>query len=149
MIIAHFGYPWYGEVLALLRKRPNVFTDVSVLGGRPWFLYNALVGAMEYHATDKILFRLRLPIFLDAGNGRGASARAGHQPWYGHAPDTGDAHRGDYRARFIGADRHRIVGFTHANKKAGRRKALLRPASRVREKSVTPDYSSSTIASMI
>jgi len=63
MVIAHFGYPWYGDVLALLRKCANVYTDVSVLGDRQWYLYNAMIGAMEYHATDKILFGSDYPGF--------------------------------------------------------------------------------------
>jgi predicted TIM-barrel fold metal-dependent hydrolase len=63
MVIAHFGYPWPGEVIALLRKHPNVHTDISVLAGRPWFLYNALVGALEYGAVDKILLGSDYPAF--------------------------------------------------------------------------------------
>lgn len=56
MIIAHFGYPWSGEVVAMLRKHRNLYTDVSVLAGRPWYLYNALIAAQEYGALDKVLF---------------------------------------------------------------------------------------------
>ena len=63
MVIAHFGYPWSREVVALLRKHDNVFTDISVLADRPWFLYNAVVDAMEYGAQDKILFGTDYPAF--------------------------------------------------------------------------------------
>lgn len=55
MVIAHFGYPWSGEVVAMLRKHRNLYTDVSVLANRPWFLYNALIAALEYGVQDKIL----------------------------------------------------------------------------------------------
>jgi uncharacterized protein len=56
MVIAHFGFPWSSDVVALLRKRPNVYTDISALHDRPWFMYNALVSAVEYGAQDKVLF---------------------------------------------------------------------------------------------
>jgi uncharacterized protein len=55
MVIAHFGYPWSGEVVAMLRKHRQLYTDVSVLAGRPWFLYNAMIAALEYGVQDKIL----------------------------------------------------------------------------------------------
>ncbi len=55
MVIAHFGYPWSGEVVAMLHKHRNLYTDVSVLATRPWYLYNALVAALEYGVQDKIL----------------------------------------------------------------------------------------------
>jgi len=35
MVIAHFGYPWSDETVAMLRKHRNLYTDVSVLAGRP------------------------------------------------------------------------------------------------------------------
>jgi predicted TIM-barrel fold metal-dependent hydrolase len=63
MVIAHFGYPWSREVVALLRKHTNVFTDISALADRPWFLYNAIVDSMEYGAQDKILFGTDYPAF--------------------------------------------------------------------------------------
>jgi len=34
-----------------------------VLADRPWFLYNALVGALEYGAEDKILLGSDYPAF--------------------------------------------------------------------------------------
>jgi len=55
MILAHFGYPWAGEAVAMLRKHENLYTDVSVLSMRPWFLYNAMIAALEYGAEDKVL----------------------------------------------------------------------------------------------
>ena len=63
MVIAHFGYPWPREVVALLRRHPNLYTDISVLADRPWFLYNALVDALEYGAQDKILLGSDYPAF--------------------------------------------------------------------------------------
>jgi predicted TIM-barrel fold metal-dependent hydrolase len=56
IVIAHLGYPWGGEVVALLRKHPNIYADCSALSYRPWFLFNTLVHAMEYGALGKVLF---------------------------------------------------------------------------------------------
>ncbi len=61
MVIAHFGFPWPSDVVALLRKHPNVYTDISALYDRPWFLYNALVSAIEYGVQDKVLFGTDYP----------------------------------------------------------------------------------------
>jgi predicted TIM-barrel fold metal-dependent hydrolase len=63
MIIAHMGHPWTDECVAIVRKNTNMYMDVSALGSRPWQLYNALVSAMEYGVTDKILFGSDFPFF--------------------------------------------------------------------------------------
>ena len=47
----------------MLRRHPNLYTDISVLADRPWFLYNALVDALEYGAQDKILLGSDYPAF--------------------------------------------------------------------------------------
>jgi uncharacterized protein len=56
IVIAHLGHPWIDDTLVVVRKHPNVFADVSALHTRPWQLYNALVGALEYGVADKLLF---------------------------------------------------------------------------------------------
>jgi predicted TIM-barrel fold metal-dependent hydrolase len=61
MVIAHFGFPWVREVVALLRKRENVYTDVSALSERTWVLYNALVDSVQYGADDKVFFGSDFP----------------------------------------------------------------------------------------
>jgi predicted TIM-barrel fold metal-dependent hydrolase len=66
MIIAHFGFPWIREVVALLRKCPNVYTNVSALATRTWVLYNALVDAVQYDAEDKVFFGSDFPMFTPA-----------------------------------------------------------------------------------
>ena len=63
MVIAHFGFPWSHEVVALLRKHKHLYTDVSVLAQRPWFLYNALVQVMEYGALHKVLLGSDYPAY--------------------------------------------------------------------------------------
>ena len=36
MIIAHLGHPWEEDMTALVRKCPNVYTDISAVHYRPW-----------------------------------------------------------------------------------------------------------------
>ena len=63
MIVAHMGHPWVDECISLVRKHPNLYMDLSALGGRPWQFYNALVSALEYGVQDKILFGSDYPFF--------------------------------------------------------------------------------------
>lgn len=56
IVIAHLGHPWIDDTLVVIRKHPNVFSDVSALHPRPWKLYNALIGALEYGVAHKLLF---------------------------------------------------------------------------------------------
>ncbi len=56
MIIAHMGHPWIAETVALIRKQPNFFADISALHYRPWQFYNGLICAKEYGVLNKLLF---------------------------------------------------------------------------------------------
>ena len=56
IIMAHLGHPYEGECVAVARKHPNVFADISALHYRPWQLYNSLMLVQEYGIWDKILF---------------------------------------------------------------------------------------------
>ena len=56
MILAHLGHPYEPECIAVIRKHPNVYADISALHYRPWALYQALVKAQEYLVWDKLLF---------------------------------------------------------------------------------------------
>lgn len=56
IILAHLGHPWEGETIAVIRKQPNLFADLSALYYRPWQFYNSMRLATEYGATGKILF---------------------------------------------------------------------------------------------
>src|SRR5262249_47613244 len=42
MIVAHLGQPWMGETVVLLRKHPQIFSDLSARFHRKWQLYNGL-----------------------------------------------------------------------------------------------------------
>ena len=55
------GHPWYEECVAVIRKNPNVYAEVSALFYRPWQYYNILITAQEYLVTDKIFFGTDYP----------------------------------------------------------------------------------------
>lgn len=61
MIIAHLGHPWEDDTIALVRKAPNVYTDISAVHYRPWRYWQAMVTAMEYGVTHKILLGSDFP----------------------------------------------------------------------------------------
>ncbi len=61
IVIAHMGYPWIDEVVVLLGKHPNVFSDVSGLLTQSWRAYNALLTAYQYGVIDKLLFGSGFP----------------------------------------------------------------------------------------
>ena len=56
MVLAHTGHPFSEECLAVIRKHPNLFADISALYYRPWQFYNTLIAAQEYKVTHKLLF---------------------------------------------------------------------------------------------
>lgn len=56
IIMAHLGHPFEGECVAVARKHPNVYTDISALHYRPWQLYNSLMLVQEYGVWNKVLF---------------------------------------------------------------------------------------------
>lgn len=62
IVIAHMGHPWYWDTVALMRKEPNVYADISALFYRPWQFYNALLCAVEYDIDKKLLFGTDYPV---------------------------------------------------------------------------------------
>lgn len=60
--IAHFGHPWHEETIALLRKHPRVYCDLSGLFYRPWQYYNILRLAQEYGVLHKVFFGSDYPV---------------------------------------------------------------------------------------
>lgn len=56
IIMAHLGHPYEGECVAVIRKHPHVYADVSALHYRPFQLYNSLMLVQEYGVWDKLLF---------------------------------------------------------------------------------------------
>lgn len=53
--LAHLGHPWCEENMAVIRKHPNMYSDISALDTRPMQFYFALNAAVEYRVTDKLL----------------------------------------------------------------------------------------------
>jgi uncharacterized protein len=56
IVMAHLSHPYEGECVAVIRKHPNVFADVSALHYRPFQLYHSLMLVQEYGVWDKLLF---------------------------------------------------------------------------------------------
>ena len=62
IVLAHLGHPYEGETIAVIRKHPNVYADVSALFYRPWQLFHSLMLVDEYRVWDKLLFGTDSPI---------------------------------------------------------------------------------------
>jgi len=90
MIIAHLGHPWEHETIVLIRKQPNIFSDISALYYRPWQYYNALRLASEYGVTHKLLFGTDWPIadVDDTIQGLRDVVRCSREQW--HVPELPD-----------------------------------------------------------
>ena len=63
IVIAHVGHPWFDEAIAVVRRHPHVYADISGLVTRRWLLYQALVSAIEYRVDHKLLFGTDYPFF--------------------------------------------------------------------------------------
>ena len=61
LIMAHMGHPWEGECIAVFRKQPNVYAEISGLFYRPWQFYNTLLLAQEYGVCHKIFWGTDYP----------------------------------------------------------------------------------------
>jgi len=61
IVLAHLGHPFYDECLAVIRKHPQVYADISALYYRPWQFYNMMVLAEEYRVTHKLFFGTDYP----------------------------------------------------------------------------------------
>ncbi|MAE67670.1 MAG: amidohydrolase [Phycisphaeraceae bacterium] len=61
IILAHLGHPYEGECVAMIRKHPNVYADVSALYYRPFQLYQSLMLVQEYGVWHKLLFGTDYP----------------------------------------------------------------------------------------
>jgi predicted TIM-barrel fold metal-dependent hydrolase len=62
IVMAHIGHPWVRETVSVIRKHPNVYSDVSAIYTRPWMTYEALVMALEWGAMHKLLFGSDFPV---------------------------------------------------------------------------------------
>jgi predicted TIM-barrel fold metal-dependent hydrolase len=61
IILAHMGHPWHEETIVVIRKQPNVYSEISAIFYRPWQFWNTLICAQEYLVTDKIFWGTDFP----------------------------------------------------------------------------------------
>lgn len=66
MVIAHLGFPWVEEALALLAKHEHVYAEISGLLNQPWRAYQALLSAWQTGVMSKLLFGSGFPHGLPA-----------------------------------------------------------------------------------
>lgn len=71
VVMAHLGHPYEGECVAVIRKHPNVYADVSALHYRPFQLYHSLMLVQEYGVWDKVLFGSDYPFTTVAASAAG------------------------------------------------------------------------------
>ena len=62
LILAHMAHPWQADCIAVIRKHPHVYADISAQFYRPWSYYNAFRLAHEWGAMGKLLFGSDLPV---------------------------------------------------------------------------------------
>jgi predicted TIM-barrel fold metal-dependent hydrolase len=56
VVMAHMAHPWQVSTIAVIRKHPNIYADISALFYRPWSFYNCMVLAQEWGVLHKLLF---------------------------------------------------------------------------------------------
>lgn len=61
MIVAHLGHPWEEDLVALIPKCPNLYADISAVHYRPWRYWPAMVTAVEYGVSHKLLLGSDFP----------------------------------------------------------------------------------------
>ncbi|AGK61769.1 putative metal-dependent hydrolase of the TIM-barrel fold protein [Archaeoglobus sulfaticallidus PM70-1] len=60
IIIAHFGYPWYEEALAVVRRNENVYFNIA--GWSPKYIPEVVIRQMNSILSDKVLFGTDYPL---------------------------------------------------------------------------------------
>lgn len=61
IVMAHMGHPWQVDCITVIRKHPNVYSDISALFYRPWSFYNCMRLATEWGVLKKLLFASDFP----------------------------------------------------------------------------------------
>lgn len=62
IVLAHMAHPWQTDCIAVIRKHPNVWADVSALHYRAWSYYTCLRLATEWAVLPKLLFGSDYPV---------------------------------------------------------------------------------------
>ena len=68
IVMAHLGHPWHEDCIAVVRKHPNVWADVSAQFYRPYSFWNGMRLFHEWGATQKILFASDWPVTVPQEN---------------------------------------------------------------------------------
>lgn len=68
IVMAHMGHPWQADTIAVIRKHPNVFADVSALFYRPWSFWSGMRLATEWNVLPKLLLGSDWPIIQPGEN---------------------------------------------------------------------------------
>jgi predicted TIM-barrel fold metal-dependent hydrolase len=71
VVMAHMGHPWQADTIAIIRKHPHVYADISAGFVRPWSFYSAMRLATEWGVLEKLLFGSDFPIFSPAETAAG------------------------------------------------------------------------------
>jgi hypothetical protein len=56
LVMAHMAHPWFEECVAMIRKQPNVYAEISAIYYRRWQFYNVMMAIQEYQAAAKVFF---------------------------------------------------------------------------------------------
>jgi predicted TIM-barrel fold metal-dependent hydrolase len=62
IVLAHMAHPWQTDCIAVIRKHPNVWADMSALHYRSWSYYTCLRLATEWAVLHKLLFGSDYPV---------------------------------------------------------------------------------------
>lgn len=62
IIMAHVGHPYQTDTIAVIRKHPNVYADMSANIYRPYSFWEQMVKANEWNVMHKILFGTDFPV---------------------------------------------------------------------------------------
>jgi predicted TIM-barrel fold metal-dependent hydrolase len=62
MVLAHMSHPWQSTAIAVIRKHPNLYADISALFYRPWSFYTCMRLAQEWGVLHKLLFGTDYPV---------------------------------------------------------------------------------------
>jgi predicted TIM-barrel fold metal-dependent hydrolase len=62
IVLAHLGHPWHVDAIAVVRKHPNVFADVSAQFYRPYSMWQGLRLFHEWGVMSKVLFASDWPV---------------------------------------------------------------------------------------
>jgi len=66
IVMAHMGHPWQADTIAVIRKHPNVYADVSALYYRPWSYWSGMRLATEWNVLHKLLLGSDWPVIKPA-----------------------------------------------------------------------------------